>query len=61
MEEHICTEPGCDAMLFDDEQFCESHERDQYGVRYVDCECSMSWSDNADVEVCWHHRQVWRD
>lgn len=53
-----CAEPDCEAFVFDDEQFCESHQRDEWGVRTVDCECDWSTADNADIYVCHHHRKA---
>ena len=59
MSESTCLHPGCDALVFEDENLeCDTHAKDEYGIRYSDCECYQSWADNADVYVCGLHRKA---
>lgn len=55
--EHFCSE--CGVLLAAVSQVpdtCEGCERDEYGVRANDCDCSTGHADNMDVEVCYQHR-----
>jgi len=61
-DQSTCLHPGCDALVFEattsSSRECDTHAKDEYGVRYSDCDCYQSWADTAAVYVCGLHRKA---
>ncbi len=57
-----CSIPECDSaadIYSDQPDRCEYHHMEWGGVYDGECDCYQSSADNADVFVCYPHRQAY--
>ncbi len=59
-KKQVCKEDDCQAVVFEmGDVVCHDHERDEWGVMNIDCNCFVSVGDPLDVNICDLHMTIW--